>query len=124
MKAVILVAIGGAIGSVLRYLVAIWMKNLYTSEFPWHTFSVNIMGCLLIGFMFSITLENVTLENLRLFMMVGVLGGFTTYSSFGLETFDLIMQNKFYLASSYILATNIFGLVAVFCGYSIHKLVS
>jgi len=124
MKAVILVAIGGAIGSVLRYLVAIWMKNLYTSEFPWHTFSVNIMGCLLIGFMFSITLENVTLENLRLFMMVGVLGGFTTYSSFGLETFDLIKQNKFLFASSYILATNIFGLVAVFCGYSIHKLVS
>jgi len=123
MKAVILVAIGGAIGSVLRYLVSIWMKNLYTSDFPWHTFSVNIIGCLIIGFMFSLTLGNMSFENLRLFLMVGILGGFTTYSSFGLETFDLIMQNKFYLASSYILATNIFGLVAVFCGYSFHKLI-
>jgi fluoride exporter len=123
MKAIVLVAFGGAIGSVFRYLIALWMKNLYAFEFPWHTFSVNIIGCLVIGFMFSITLENSSLDNIRLFVMVGILGGFTTYSSFGLETFDLFKQGKIILASTYILTTNIFGLAAVFCGYTFHKLI-
>lgn len=124
MKAVFLVAFGGAIGSVLRYLVAVWMKNLISSEFPWHTFSVNIIGCLVIGFMFSLTLGNISFDTIRLFVMIGILGGFTTYSSFGLETFDLFKQGKIIVALAYIFATNILGLVAVYFGYALHKLFS
>lgn len=124
MKAVILVAIGGAIGSVLRYLFSLWIKNLISSEFPWHTFSVNIIGCLVIGIMFSLTRGNIVFDDIRLFVMIGILGGFTTYSSFGLEAFDLLKQDKFIIALTYILATNILGLAAVYFGYSLHKLFS
>lgn len=124
MKAVILVAIGGAIGSVLRYLVAVWMKNLHASEFPLHTFTVNIVGCFFIGLIFSWSLQSISFENIRLFLMAGILGGFTTYSSFGLETFDLFKQGKIIVALTYIFTTNILGLIAVYFGYSFHKLIS
>jgi len=124
MKAILLVAIGGAIGSVLRYAVAILLKSFYSGEFPWHTFTVNIIGCFFIGLIFSWSLQSVSFENVRLFLMVGILGGFTTYSSFGLETFDMIKHGRLMIACTYILATNILGLIAVYSGYAIHKLIS
>lgn len=124
MKAIILVAIGGAMGSVLRYGVALWMKSIYSSEFPWHTFAVNIVGCFIIGLFFSWSLQHSTFEDIRLFFMIGILGGFTTYSSFALETFELLKQHKMSIASVYILATNLLGLIAVYLGYTLHKLVS
>jgi CrcB protein len=122
MKALFLVAAGGAIGSVLRYLVAVFMKNVYATEFPWHTFSVNIIGCFVIGIIFSMSLRDAAFEPVRLFVMVGILGGFTTYSSFGLETFDFLKQHKFVPALLYVLATNCLGLIAVYSGYALHKL--
>ena len=124
MKGVFLVAIGGAIGSVLRYLVALSLKNFYSGEFPWHTFTVNIVGCFFIGLIFSWSLQSISFENIRLFLMVGILGGFTTYSSFGLETFDLIKQGKTIVAITYIFSTNILGLIAVYGGYSFQKLLN
>ena len=121
MKAIFLVAIGGAIGSVLRYLVALFMKNIYVGQFPWNTFTVNIMGCLVIGFILSWSLQNSPFENIQLFLMVGILGGFTTFSSFGLETFNLIKQRQFLLSITYIFASNSFGILAVYIGYTFHK---
>ena len=123
MKGILLVAIGGAIGSVMRYLVAVLMKNFNLGEFPWHTFTVNMIGCFLIGLIFSWSLQSASFENIRLFVMVGILGGFTTYSSFGLESFDLFKQGKIMTASAYIIGTNIVGLIAVYFGYSFHKLI-
>ena len=124
MRAILLVAIGGAIGSVMRYAVTLLMRNSYAGEFPWHTFTVNIVGCFLIGLIFSWSLQSISFENIRLFLMVGILGGFTTFSSFGLETFDLIKQGKHITAISYIITTNILGLISVYAGYSIHKLIN
>ncbi len=124
MKAIFLVAMGGAIGSVLRYLVAIFIKNIYVGEFPWHTFTVNVLGCLVIGFIFSCSLQNSSFENIRLLLMVGILGGFTTFSSFGLEAFNLIKQQQFFLSITYILASNIFGIFALYIGYTFHKLLN
>jgi fluoride exporter len=124
MKAIILVALGGAIGSLMRYFVALLLKNFYSGEFPWHTFTVNIIGCFFIGLVFSWSLQNISFENIRLFLMVGILGGFTTYSSFGLETFDLIKQGKIIIALAYIFTTNAVGLIAVFSGYSFQKFMS
>ncbi len=124
MKAILLVAIGGAIGSVMRYSVAVMLKYIYANEFPWHTFTVNIVGCFFIGLIFSWSLQSISFENIRLFLMIGILGGFTTYSSFGLETFDLLKQGKIVIALAYMIATNILGLIAVYFGYSFHKLLN
>lgn len=121
MKAVILVASGGAIGSVMRYLVAVWMKGPHSGLFPWHTFTVNIIGCFLIGLLFSWLAENPDAGQLQLFGMTGIIGGFTTYSSFGLESFELFRLGQGALAAIYIAATNIAGLTAVYSGYLIHQ---
>lgn len=123
LRSFILVALGGAIGSSLRYIVAIILKNTLSEAFPWATFTVNILGCLFIGFLFSITLQNND-EFTRLFIMVGILGGFTTFSSFALESFDLFKTGKTYLAFIYVLSSNVIGLLSAYIGYSLHKLIS
>jgi CrcB protein len=121
MKAIILVAVGGAIGSLLRYAVAVWMREWTIGGFPWHTFTVNIIGCLLIGILFSWSVQPSFMEEIRWFLMIGILGGFTTFSSFGLEAFDLIKQQKTTLAMLYVISTNLLGILAVCSGYMLHK---
>lgn len=121
MKAIILVAVGGAIGSLMRYGAAVWMREWSSVGFPWHTFTVNIIGCLLIGMLFSWSFQPSFREEIRWFLMIGIMGGFTTFSSFGLETFDLIKQQKTALAMLYVISTNLLGILAVYGGYTLYK---
>ena len=123
MKSILCVALGGAIGSLLRYAVGVWLKPEPSLAFPIHTLVVNIMGCLVIGFVFSFLLAIPSDQYYRLFIITGILGGFTTFSSFGLESFYLIQQKEFFKAFGYIALSNILGLVAVWVGYSFHKLI-
>lgn len=123
MKSLLWVALGGAIGSILRYVVGLWLKPEPSLAFPVHTLLVNIIGCLVIGFVFSFLLTVPNEQYYRLFIITGILGGFTTFSSFGLESFYLFQHNEFAKAFTYILSSNILGLAAVWVGYSLHKLV-
>ncbi len=117
MKAMLLVTLGGALGSLLRYLLSDFVKTIHTSVFPWSTLLVNVVGCLVMGGIFAWSFHLNAFENIRLFFMIGVLGGFTTFSSFGLETFVLIREQHYLHAASYVLCSNILGLAAVFLGY-------
>ena len=91
----LLVCAGGALGSSARYLVSSWMAGRFGSAFPWGTLTVNVAGSFLIGLIATLAddVGSVGPEG-RLFLVVGVLGGFTTFSSFSLETLRLAEQNE------------------------------
>jgi len=93
MTQVMAIAIGGAVGSVLRYWLSTWVYALAGRGFPYGTLVVNVLGCLVMGALFVLLVERMG-ENtlLRAGLLIGVLGGFTTFSTFSIETFNLIEQ--------------------------------
>jgi len=116
------VAIGGAIGSVLRYLIQTHSLKWFGTSFPYGTLLVNVVGSLLIGFLSFILLERVTVsEELRFAILVGVLGGFTTFSTFSLETLNLIQQGNIVSAAGNVLISVGLCLFACFLGLSLAR---
>ena len=93
---IVLVGSGGFIGAVGRYLIGGWIYRLFPSAgFPWGTLFVNVCGCILIGFLGGLSEFRYALRpGGRLFLMIGILGGFTTFSSFGFETFNMAREGK------------------------------
>lgn len=125
MLAIVLVGIGGFLGSVLRYLVGGWVhRALDNPWFPYGTLFVNLIGCLVIGFLGGLA-ENrqVFAPETRLFLFLGVLGGFTTFSSFAYETSALLNDGQIVLASFNVGLQVIFGLVAVWLGSFLSRLI-
>ncbi len=122
IKNLILVAIGGASGSVLRYLVHWIVSKKSYSTFPYQTFLVNIIGCLLIGllvgYLYKYNTEN---ESLKLLLITGFCGGFTTFSAFGLENVNMIQNQNYQLALIYTSLSLILGILAVSLGILISK---
>lgn len=112
------VAAGGAVGAVLRYLVSLQMVSLSGDRFPWATLTVNLAGCLLIGMAWSLTLHKAASESVLLFLMVGLIGSFTTFSTYGLEGIQLIQSGKLMEGVAYVLLSNIAGLLFVIAGKS------
>ena len=111
-QAIILVALGGALGAVGRYLAGLMLKT--ASGFPWATMSVNILGSFLMGLVFGwLSRQNGGSEMLRLFLAVGILGGFTTFSAFSMDLFDLL-QKRDMAATTLYLGGSLFGGVAAF----------
>jgi fluoride exporter len=93
MNQVIAIAIGGAVGSVLRYLLSTWVHTFASRSFPYGTLAVNVLGSLVMGVLFVLLTERFAANGvLRAGLLIGVLGGFTTFSSFSIETFNLIEQ--------------------------------
>ena len=121
MYKLLLVALGGGIGSMLRYLVATGVHEWANKVFFWGTITVNIIGSFIIGIAWALFEQHIEQENLRLFIMIGILGGFTTFSSFSLETFTLFKNGELKLALSYILISNIGGITAAFSSYYLIK---
>lgn len=114
------VAIGGAVGALARYGVNVLIPRGETFSFPWATFAVNVLGCLAIGACHLWLNENAQWAPFKPLIIVGILGGFTTFSSFGLETFQLIEAKAWKEAILYFTGTNLAGLAAVSIGvYSI-----
>ena len=111
------IAIGGAIGSVLRYLLQIQCMDWFGAKFPIGTMAVNAIGSLLIGFL-SITLTEklIVSTELRFAVLVGLLGGFTTFSTFTIETLSLIQQGSYISAASNIILSVTLCLLACFIG--------
>jgi CrcB protein len=111
------VALGGAIGSVARYGLDRLIERRSLSVFPWATFLINTTGCLLIGVAIAVLVDRHHLPAwLRVGVVVGVLGGYTTFSTFAQETLDLIQEDRLSLSLLYALASVGLGVLAVFAG--------
>lgn len=119
MYPVLIVAVGGALGSVARYLLSVWALDLTTDwRFPLGTFLVNVVGCLMIGIVAGLAVKiDFFTPDARLFLFTGLLGGFTTFSAFGLETFHLLRRAEFLVAGSYILLSIVVGLLMLWLGF-------
>lgn len=118
MHKVILIGVGGFVGALLRYSISGYIQNLTESvDFPYGTLSVNVTGCFLIG-IFSQLFESQAglTSEIRLLLLVGLLGSFTTYSTFGNETMNLLQDQRFFLALMNIGTHIILGLSAVLLG--------
>ncbi len=110
---VILVFFGAGIGGMLRYMTGHLFK-IQSSVFPYSTLLVNVLGCFMIGLLFYyLSAEK---NDLRLFAIVGLLGGFTTFSSFGIEFYYLVQNGKVQMAVIYASLSNICGILAVYLG--------
>lgn len=120
MLNVLAVGFGGFLGAALRYGASLLFLQLPAHNQFLSTFAVNFTGCFLIGFISQYDFK--TLSILRLFLITGILGGFTTYSAFGLETLDMLKQAQLLKAVLYIAATIVLCLGAVYIGSIAHKL--
>jgi CrcB protein len=113
-----LIAAGGALGSVLRYAVQGWGQRLANGGFPVGTLAVNLIGCTLVGFLAAAFTGPILIrEEHRVGLIVGLLGGFTTFSAFGLETFTLANAGQLRLAALNVVLSCGLGLVGVWLGY-------
>ena len=119
LKNFLLVGLGGAAGSMLRYAFAVWFKH---SSFPLATFLVNIIGSFIIGLVFAYALRNENFAlNWRIFLAAGLCGGFTTFSAFSLESLQLLQQHRIGLFFFYVIGSLLLGLAATWLGYSLIK---
>ncbi len=91
----IAIAAGGAFGSVMRYLLSVWVHSFAGRGFPWGTLAVNVLGCLIMGVLFALLAERASNGMLRAGLLIGVLGGFTTFSTFSIETVNLMLEGAF-----------------------------
>lgn len=120
----ILVFVGGGFGAICRYLINLFGEYIITSYFdriyPLGTFSANIIGSFIIGILFGIFKQNIIVnENLELLLIVGFLGGFTTFSSFSLETYKMLVAGEYLLSFAYIVLSVVLAVIFTFLGFKI-----
>lgn len=118
MKNILLVGLGGMIGSVARYLAAYCIRH---DSFPYATLLVNIAGSLIIGMVMGIASRQEDFGNWRLFLATGICGGFTTFSAFAWENLQMLQQQRYIAFASYTGVSIALGLLAVTIGYWITK---
>jgi CrcB protein len=119
------VAAGGALGSLARFWLAAGMAELTGPRFPWGTLLINVLGSLVIGLVAAVTLTPARVAmhpDLRVFLMVGVCGGFTTFSAFSLQTLELMQAGDIAPAAGYIVGSVVLCLAAVWSGWLLGRL--
>lgn len=122
MKIILAIGAGSFIGGIFRYLLSILVKNKLVIDFPAGTLLVNITGCFLIGFLFAIASKINLTPEWKLFLGTGIIGGFTTFSAFSLETVTLFQTGNYFSAITYVLVSMLLGILATFSGIMILKL--
>jgi CrcB protein len=123
MSQFIAVGIGGCLGAIARYWLAGLVQRYSSGEFPFGTLAVNVLGCLILGYVIGLVeYRQLFGPSVRLFLTVGVLGGFTTFSTFGYETFALLRDSQHWLALANVAANTVTGVVAVMVGWMAAKL--
>jgi len=116
------VAVGGALGSVVRYLVGAFIQGRVATPFPVGTFAVNISGSLLLGFLMRLGLETTALgPEMRFFLTTGFCGGYTTFSTFSYETAGLIEDGDYHRAILYVALSLIVSLIGTFLGFALAR---
>ncbi len=116
MKLLLAIGLGSFIGGVLRYLLSLVIQAKTMTVFPYGTLAVNVVGCLLIGIIFGIADKGSMSTEWKLFLATGLLGGFTTFSAFSLETFNMIRLGHHLYAGVYVASSIIIGLLATIVG--------
>ncbi len=109
--------IGGGIGASLRYLIGGWTYRLTGGLFPWGTLAVNLISGFAIGFLWDLFETRIVSPNLRTFVFIGVIGGFSTFSSYALETVNLAREGEMGLALWNVLLSNAMCIVLVYAGF-------
>lgn len=119
---ILLVALGGMIGCVCRFLVVSFAARLLPSSFPFGTFAVNFIGCFAIGTVAGFAERYAWLgQEWRVFLMAGLCGGFTTFSAFAFENLELLLQRDFRTFAMYSIASFVLCILAVYCGLSMTR---
>ena len=125
MTNILLVGLGGFIGSILRYLLSGYVQQSTKSmDFPFGTLAVNVIGCFVIGFLAQLAEgRGMFTSETRVFVFIGILGGFTTFSAFGNETFNLARASQMINAFTNVGANVVIGLFAVWLGRTVSYLI-
>jgi CrcB protein len=124
MSQIVAIALGGALGSVGRFLLAGLISRQLGSNFPWGTLAVNVIGGLIMGVLIELMAQTWSVSPaIRAFLTVGVLGGFTTFSAFSLETVLLLQRGELPAALAYIVASVVLSVGAVWCGLRLMRFV-
>lgn len=118
LKNILLVALGGAVGSVCRYLVS----SLSNTSFPWGTLAVNILGSLLIGVLVGFATKGILSDGMKLLLVTGFCGGFTTFSTFANESLSMMKASDTLLAALYVGISVVVGILAVKLGLYLSSL--
>lgn len=123
IKTLFVIGLGGAIGSMLRYLTSVFVARFWENHFPLATFITNAIGCFLIGlFIGLLEKHQLTNSDLKWFLITGFCGGYTTFSAFGYENFNLFHNQNMTTAFTYIASSVIIGLIAVWFGLFVAKM--
>ncbi len=118
----LLVFIGGGLGANARYWLALSIQNWFKSaSFPFGTFVINVTGSLVIGIMTGLLAKSLDPENARLLLVVGFLGGYTTFSTFSLDSFNLLSTKSYGIFAAYVLGSVIFALAGTWLGMTLVK---
>lgn len=116
MKLLLAIGTGSFFGGILRYLLSQLLQSKVTTDFPIGTFAVNIIGCFCIGLVFALTDRGSLSAEWKLIIATGLLGGFTTFSAFSVETVNLLRDGQLWYAAGYAVSSVLIGLLATFAG--------